>query len=419
MNETDVLVIGAGAVGVSTAYSLASRGHRVTVIDAGRIGEGSSYGNAGLIVPSHSVPIAGPGVITQGLSWLLNPESPFYVKPRLDLGIWIWLMHFALATRKSRVRAATKVLASLLTASRELYDEWLALDGMPDCSYERKGLAYAFRTSAALDEFRHELELLAEVGVHAQMLNGDELHEIAPTFRVDMAGGALFANDAHLNPSVFVPALATQAQTCGTMFRECVEALGFETDGHHIASVRTTAGVIRAGEVVLAAGAWSPGIVRDLRLRLPIEAGKGYSLTYRRNNRDLTLPLILGEARFAITPMGPLLRLAGTMELAGMDFKITQRRVHAIQRAAIEHFHGIEDLELIELWRGLRPCSPDGLPLIGRSHRWENLVVAAGHTQLGLSLGPVTGEIVTAIVEGRELPFDLSLVRPDRFSKFL
>ncbi len=419
MPDTDVIVIGAGSVGVSSAYALASRGRRVMVIDAGRIGEGSSYGNAGLVVPSHSVQVAAPGVITQSLGWLLDPESPFYVKPRLDPSIWMWLLRFALAARESRAQAATHVLAQLQQASRALYDEWTALDGMPDCSYERRGLIYAFRTAKALDNFKHELEMLAKADVHAQVLDSAELHERVPTFRIDMAGGALFAQDAHLNPYHFVPALADQARKRGATFHERVEALGYETAAGRIASVRTTAGDFQADQVVLAAGVWSPGVARDLGLRLPIEAGKGYSLTYRRPDRDLTLPLILGEARFAITPMGPLLRLAGTMELAGMDPRITQRRVNAIRRAAVEHFRGIEDLELVELWRGLRPCSPDGLPLLGRTRRWENLIIAAGHTQLGLSLGPVTGEIVATLAEGDDPSIDLALLRPDRFGRLL
>lgn len=418
IRDTDVLVIGAGAVGVSTAYALASRGQRVAVIDSGRIGEGSSYGNAGLIVPSHSVPIAAPGVISAGLRWLFDAESPFYVRPRLDPGIWIWLLRFALASREHRARLGTHILARLLLASRRLYDTWAALHDMPDCSYDRQGLIYAFRTPTGLDNFQHELDLLSGSDIQVQMLDGTELREVVPTFRIDMAGGALFPDDAHINPHLFVLGLATQAKIAGADFHESVEALGFETTGDRILVVHTTAGPIRVNQVVLAAGAWSPALVRELRLKLPIQAGKGYSLTYRRPDRDLTLPLVLGEARLAITPMGPLLRLAGTMELAGMDLTINRRRVRAIQRAANEHFRGVQDLELVELWRGLRPCSPDGLPLIGYSHRWKNLIIATGHTQIGLSLGPITGEIVATIANGDDPPFDLTPLRPDRFGRF-
>ena len=209
--------------------------------------------------------------------------------------------------------------------------------------------------------------------------------------------------------------LARQAERNGAVFFDNAEAIGFETSGRKITAVRTTRGDIHPNQVVLATGAWTPAVARDLDLRIPIEAAKGYSLTFRRPDPCPALPVILQEAKVAVTPMGPFLRFAGTLELAGMDFSINQRRVGAIRRAPPGYFEGMDDLELVEIWRGLRPCTPDGLPILGAGGKWENLILAAGHAMVGMSLGPVTGEIVAQLACGDTPNFDLELLAPERF----
>jgi D-amino-acid dehydrogenase len=193
------------------------------------------------------------------------------------------------------------------------------------------------------------------------------------------------------------------------------EAIGFRTSGDRITGVETTRGALATDTVVLAAGAWSPEVGRALGLRVPIQPAKGYSLTYRRPARGPAIPLLPAEGRFSVTPMGEFLRFGGTLELAGMNLSINRRRVEALRRKALECIEGTEDLELLEIWRGLRPCTPDGLPLVGRSRRFGNLVLAAGHAMVGMSLGPVTGKLVARLVAGAAPPADLGLLDPDRF----
>ena len=413
-DEPDVLVIGAGVVGVSAAYALAVRGRRVAVIDAGQIGAGSSYGNAGLIVPSHSLPFAVPGMIGQGLRWMFDPESPFYIRPRLDRALLSWLLRFRAAATDKRARRAVPVLGGLLRASREIYDEWASLAGT-ECAFETKGVLYLYRTAKGLAEGRHEIEMMAKAGLHPRILDETEIRELVPQIRPGMAGGIKFLEDAHLEPHSFVLGLARQAERNGAVFFDNAEAIGFETSGRKITAVRTTRGDIHPNQVVLATGAWTPAVARDLDLRIPIEAAKGYSLTFRRPDPCPALPVILQEAKVAVTPMGPFLRFAGTLELAGMDFSINQRRVGAIRRAPPGYFEGMDDLELVEIWRGLRPCTPDGLPILGAGGKWENLILAAGHAMVGMSLGPVTGEIVAQLACGDTPDFDLELLAPERF----
>lgn len=412
--EPEVLVIGAGVIGVAAAHSLGVRGRRVTVIDADTVGRGCSYGNAGLVVPSHSMPLATPGVLGQGLRWMLNPESPFYVRPRLDPALWSWLWRFRAASNEATARRAIPVLRDLLIAGRGCFDELTALEGM-ECDYRRDGNAWLFLTRKGLAAGYAEAELLREMGVESESLDGDGLRALAGLVRGDVLGGVRFRQDAHMDPFRFVTALADRARSLGVEFVERTECTGFETAGSRIRTVRTTRGDIHPESVVLATGSWSPQVARDLRLRLPIQPGKGYSLTFERPERCPEMPLMLMESKVAVTPFGKYLRLAGTLELVGMDFSISNRRVGAIRRAANRYLEGMEKMELVETWRGLRPCTPDGLPILGRSEKWENLILAAGHAMLGLSLGPVTGKIVARLVGGESPEFDLAPLRPERF----
>ena len=412
--EPDVLVIGAGVIGVSAAYALAARGRRVAVIDAGPIGAGSSYGNAGLIVPSHSMPLSVPGIIGQGLRWMLDPESPFYIRVRLDRALFSWLLKFRAAATEERARRAIPILGELLRASRALYDDWTASAEM-DCAFEDKGVLYLYRTSKALNEGRHEMELMAETGPQPRFLDEAEIRDLVPQVRPGMAGGVKFSEDAHLDPNAFVLGLARAAGRNGAAFFDGTEAIGFETAGRKITAVRTTRGDIHPNHVVLATGAWTPAVARDLDLKIPIQAAKGYSLTFRRPDPCPAIPVILQEAKVAVTPMGPHLRFAGTLELAGMDLSINSRRVDAMRRGPARYLEGMEDLELVEIWRGLRPCTPDGLPILGSGGNWENLIVAAGHAMIGMSLGPITGEIVAQLACGETPEIDLGPLAQERF----
>jgi D-amino-acid dehydrogenase len=414
--QTGVLIIGGGVIGVCAAYYLAERGQAVTLVEQGEIAAGSSYGNAGLIVPSHSIPLAAPGVLTKGLAWMLDPESPFYIRPRLDFDLMGWLLRFAWACRPEPMHRAIPVLRELGCASRALYDELAALEGL-DFGYERKGLLLVFKTEHGLEEGRREAELLQKAGVQSKLLNAAQVREMEPSLQPSVVGGIYFENDAHLNPAEFVRGLARWVERKGVRLKTATEVLGFETSEGRVIKVKTTRGDFQSEQVVLAAGAWSPRVAHRLRVRLPIQAAKGYSITVKRPSKTFpTIPLLLGESRVAVTPLGTLLRFAGTLELAGLDFTINQRRVAAIIRAAREYLTGLEEFETVEIWRGLRPCTPDGLPIIGRAPGYENLVVASGHATLGVSLGPITGKLVAELVCNEPPSVDLTLLRVERFA---
>ncbi len=417
--DEPVVVIGGGVVGVCAAYYLARAGAHVTLVERGEIAAGSSYGNAGLIVPSHAVPLAAPGVLWRGLTWMADPESPFYIKPRLDPALVSWLWKFRAHCTAAHVRHAVPVIRDLSHASLALFRELAAIPGF-DFGFRQDGVLMVFRTEAGLAGGRHEAELLETAGITAKVLDGAAARDLEPALAPGVAGGVYFPDDAHVTPDRFVRGLARIVAEMGVAVRTGTEVLGFVTSGRRVVAVETTRGAIPCGEVVLAAGSWSPGIGRALALRLPIQPAKGYSVTYEQPAGGPRLPMLLAEARFAVTPMrapaGDILRLGGTLELAGLDLSISRRRVEAIKRGARQYLALPGDLRLVEIWRGLRPCTPDGLPFVGRSRAWDNLIVATGHAMIGLSLGPVTGLLVAQLAAGENPLLDVVPLSPDRFS---
>jgi len=415
-NKTDILIIGGGVIGVCSAYYLAKRGRKVTLIEKEEIGAGSSYGNAGLIVPSDLVPLAAPGVLTQGLKWMLDAESPFYIKPRFDRELINWLWRFRAACKMGPMQKAVPVLRGLGRASAELYEILIAEEEL-ECEYQQAGGLTIFRTQQGLEKGQAELHLLEEHDIPVTVLDGDGVRKLEPAVNASVLGGILLPEDAHLDPALFLHALAKRVQELGVDLQTDTELLGFEISGRRVMTVKTTRGDFQPQQVVLAAGSWSAELARELRLKLPIQPAKGYSITVQRPKHCPRIPLHLGEARVAVTPMGPRLRFAGTLELAGFDLSINQRRVNAIMRAGGDYLEkeSMEELVLEEVWRGLRPCTPDGLPIIGRSAAPDNLVVAAGHATVGMSLGPITGELVAQLACEEEPSIDMSALSMERF----
>lgn len=409
-----VIVIGGGVIGVCSAYYLARKGWSVTLVEKGDICTGSSYGNAGLIVPSHCIPLAAPGVFRKAVKWMGDPESPFYIRPRLDSDLVAWLWKFRAACTERRVHQGMPIIRDLTYASLALFREFAAIDGF-GFGYRQGGLLGVFRTEEGHAEAAQEAQLLSQAGVPARILDAAATREVEPSLLPGIVGGVLFPDDAQLVPDAFVTGLARIVEKMGARILTSTEVLGFQTAGRRIGGVETTRGDLAAEHIVLAAGAWSPLLVRALGLTLPIQPAKGYSVTYRRRSNGPRIPLMLGEARVVVTPMAETLRFAGTLELAGFDLTINRRRVNAILNSAAKFVGDLDGHSVVEIWRGLRPCTPDGLPIIGRSERFANLILATGHGMLGVSLGPITGKLVAQLASGDEPMVDLALLKPERF----
>jgi D-amino-acid dehydrogenase len=413
-SQQDVVIIGGGVIGVCSAYYLAQKGIQATLIEKGEIASGCSYGNGGLIVPSHSVPLASPGTLGSGLRWLFDSESPFYLKPRFDMDLFSWLLRFALASRPTQMLRSVSIMRDLLFASRALYEELAETAGF-DFGFAGKGSLLVYLSREKLQHEMKEVHLLESFEIPLEVMDETRVHDLEPALLPQVAGGIYYPRDGHINPHRFVTGLAEKAQTLGAEIRTNSEVTGFESSRGKITRIRTTRGDLTPKQVVLATGSWSPEVARDLKLRIPIQAAKGYSVTIENPSVCPKIPLLFGEALVVANPLGDSLRLAGTLELAGMDFSINSRRVDAMRSASSRYLPGLDEARVIEIWRGLRPCTPDGLPIISRSNDFENLIVAAGHAMLGMSLGPVTGNLVSQLVDGQKTEVDVSPFRMERF----
>ena len=426
-----ILIVGGGVIGLCTAYYAARRGLRVTVLDrASADHEGCSYGNAGMIVPSHFVPLAAPGMVALGLKWMWNPESPFYIKPRLDADLFNWAWKFWRAANAGHVARSAPLLRDLSFASRacfeELDDTWrgssrreeAVTKGGSGFDLVKRGLLMLCQTQHALDDEAKFAVRANALGVPAQVLDAKQTTALDPGVRMDIAGAVYFPKDCHLTPQRFMAALKAQCAALGVKFLWQTDVAGFTQHGTRITSVKTLADEFEADEFVLCGGAWSPLVARELGLKLPMQAGKGYSLTLPQPRQLPTLCSIFTEARLAVTPMGSSLRIGGTMEIAGLNEEINPRRVQGIIKAVPKYFPDFtpEDFAGIAPWRGLRPCSPDGMPYVGRTAKFTNLSVATGHAMMGLSLGPITGKLMAEILSGEAPTINVSALSPDRYA---
>ena len=414
----NVVIIGAGAIGLSTAYHCARQGHHVTVVERnGAQRDGCSFGNAGMIVPSHFVPLAAPGMVRLGLKWMFNPRSPFYIKPRLDAELFDWAVKFWRASNAGHVRCSAPLLRDLNFASRALFEEFAAQPGC-DIGLTTRGLLMLCKAQHTLDDETKFAAHANQLGVPAEVLDARQVAKLDPGVTMDVAGAVYFPKDACFTPDRYLAALQSQCEKLGVHFRWNTEVTGLETERGSITAIDTLHGEFLADEAVLCGGSWSPSLVQLLGLKIPIQAGKGYSLTLPQPPELPQLCSIFTEARMAVTPMGSSLRFGGTMEMAGLNEDINPLRVQGIIRSVPKYFPRFtpEDFTGIQPWRGLRPCSPDGLPYLGRTAKFSNLILATGHAMMGMSLSPITGRIVSQLVSGEKPQFDLGLLSPDRYA---
>ena len=418
MENKHVIIVGAGIIGLCAAYYLNKKGCRVTVLDNTDGTDNCSFGNAGFFSPSHIVPLASPGIIHQGLRWMMRSDSPFYIKPKLDLDLLYWGMKFYKAANKKTVAEAVPVLHKLLMKSRQLIEEILN-EGSMDTGLNDRGLMIYCKTQHALDEEIAVAELAQKYGQQIEVLNVDQAKEINPDLQIDIQGAVLFKNDACFTPHIFMLRLKELLIENGVEINHNVQVDKLISKKSNIIEKIVADGKeLVADEYLLAAGVWTKNILKQVNLRLPMQPGKGYSFVLPSPKVTLVTSAILHEARVAVTPMKHGLRFSGTMEIDKMDLSINYKRVDGIVNAITKFFPQFtkEDFKDIPTWAGLRPCSPDGLPYIGRTKKYNNLLVATGHAMLGVSLAPVTGKLIAQLVAKEQPQMDLTLLDVDRYN---
>ncbi|WP_439629668.1 NAD(P)/FAD-dependent oxidoreductase [Gemmata sp.] len=410
-----VVVVGGGVVGACSAYYLAKAGFGVTVLDRAKFGAGCSHANCGYICPSHVLPLAVPGAITSTLKTLFQRNSPLKVRPGVVLANLGWFLGFARRCNRRDMLATGRAIQALLNSSRSLFDS-LIRDEKLECEYETKGLLFVFQTPKHFEHYRHTDELLArEFALPAKRFDSAELAALEPALKPGQAGGYLYQSDAHLRPDWLMSELRRVLTGLGVEFRENCEVKGFVKNGRAATAVRTKTGDVEADHVVVATGAWTPLLNTELGCRVPIQPGKGYSLTMPRPAVCPAYPLIFEEHRVAVTPFASGYRLGSTMEFAGYDDTMNRSRLSILTDAAKHYLRDPLAEPVQQEWWGWRPMTFDGLPVIDRSPRMGNVLIAAGHNMLGLSMATATGKLVSEMLGGGKTHVDATPYGLGRF----
>ena len=412
--KADVLIVGGGVIGLASAYELSKAGAKVVVIDKFEPGYGCSYGNAGWITPCFAMPLPMPGMLLKSFKWLLDPESPLYIKPELSPTLISWLLTFMASMTEKKMLRSVDALTQISIQSLKLYQELSASTDKP-FSFEQKGLFMVAQSDDGLKYARKEMELVSRNGIPGKLMLEDEARAFEPSLTKRIKGGVFFSQEAHAEPLQVTQTLAHEAQKLGAVILSKTEVIDFQLGAKGVLAARTTRGIFEADQFVLATGSWSHHLGQTLELKIPVLGGKGYAIITDPLGPNPLRPMMLVEKKVAVTPRNGTLRLAGTLELVNQDETFTTRRVEAIVRGAREFMNVPETIRYHEIWRGLRPCTPDGVPVIGRTARYPNLLLATGHQMLGLQSATGTGKLIADLALGKTPDVDPKPFRADRF----
>jgi D-amino-acid dehydrogenase len=390
-------------------------GWKITLIDRGALASGSSHANCGFVCPSHVLPLAEPGMVGQALRSLLKRNSPFAIKPRLDPALWTWLLRFARRCNERDMIEGGRGIQPLLLSSLELYRQ-LIRDEALDCEFEERGMLFAYRSREALEAYAGTDRIMAET-FHspARRFDPDELVAMEPALKTGLAGGWYYHDDAHLRPDKLMRSWHEVLARGGATTRAHCDFKGFESRDGRAVSARTAQGELAADVFVVATGAWTPMVNEQLGCRIPIQPGKGYSLTMPRPSLCPRIPMIFPETRVAVTPFQSGYRLGSTMEFAGYDESIRPARLQLLKDGAAPYLREPYCDPVEETWYGWRPMTYDSLPIIDRTPRYDNVYISAGHNMLGLSMAPATGKLTAEIVNGTTPHIDPKPYRVGRF----
>jgi D-amino-acid dehydrogenase len=415
-NKGKVVIIGGGIIGLSSAYYLMKDGWQVTLLDKGDFNDNCSLGNAGMIVPSHFIPLAAPGMVAKGIRWMFDSRSPFYVKPTLDFSLISWGLKFMKSATKAHVDRSVPHLLDYHLWSRQLYQELAGEEGF-GFGLDQKGILMLYKTAKTGEEELHIAQTARKLGLEVDDLSGEQVQALEPDIKLDVAGAVHYRSDAYLYPKALINQLRRWVKGNGGDILPHCEVTGFEILAGQISSVRAGDKSFDGDLFVMTGGAWLPQLARLAGLSIPVMPGKGYSFMEPNDDRVISHPALLIEARVAVTPMNGQVRFGGTMELASVNEQVNLKRVGGIVNAIPQYYPELKVPlpEIQNVWHGFRPCSPDGLPYLGYSKRLPNLIVAGGHGMMGVSLGPATGQTVSELAARKVTTIDIRQYDPERY----
>jgi len=413
--HSGVLIIGGGVIGLASAYYLAKAGQKVRLLEQDTAGAGASHGNCGLIVTSHLIPLCAPGTIRHEIQRWLQGRSPLYIKLAPDKQRFWWLLNFARKCNHNHLTHAIKAREQILTHSRALYAD-LFQDEKIECDWAEKGVLMIFKSRSAMQTYGKTNAFLKPYGHDAVAVIGDELYRLEPALRKGMYGAWYHKTDAHLRPDKLMQAWQRVLTAQGVAVEENCRLESLIAGEGHIQEAQTDSGTYTADTYVLATGAWTPQLTRQLKLNLPVQPGKGYSLTMTRPSTCPQLPCYFHERSVVATPWENGFRLGGTMEFSGFNSDILARRIQNLTTAAAEYLKTPPADPVMEEWVGMRPMVYDDLPIIDRAPDHHNLVVATGHGMSGISMATSTGKLVAEMVTGRRPHIDPAAFGIRRFN---
>lgn len=416
MKNKSVIIVGGGVNGLCAAYFLQKENFDVTVIDRGTIDNNCSFGNMGYLSPSHFVPLASPGIVAEGLSYMLNSKSPFYMKPRLDFGFIKWALTFFRSSNQQTVDKNAGPLVDLLKLSRRLMDD-INADLGNTFEMESNGCMMMCFSKETFEKEVKVAERAKKFDLKTIVLNRKELQEYEPDVELNIHGGVLFTDDAHIHPGKFMQTLKKVLSERGVQFQLNTEVTGFRKHNSAVEAVLTNQGDFSADYYLLSPGSWLGEVSKQLGTKLMIEGGKGYSTTYDYIEKNIRYPAILVDGRCAMTPWKHTLRIGGTMELSGLNDRVLVKRMQGIFDSVRKFYPGLKiDFPPVErIWTGLRPVSPDGLPYIGDYDHYTNVKVAGGNAMLGISEGAGTGKLISEMIAGKPTSIGLASFDVNRF----
>ena len=414
-NRDSVVVVGGGIIGIACAHYLRNVGFAVTVIDKEAVGGACSHANCGYICPSHVSPLTEPGAVGLAMKSLFDSDSPFRVKPTLNPKLLSWMWQFARRCNHQQVLDVGKHLKSILDASMREYQR-LIPELELDCEWKNDGLLYVFQSGSAMNAFGENARVMREhFGVTYDWIDGTKLSDFDPGLRTGLAGAFHYPGDTSVRPDLMNRHWVERLRGNGVEFIENCQLDSVWTSKSQIDAISTSQGDITAGHYVFAIGAWSKHWSKKLRCELPVQPGKGYSVTMSRPRSSPRYPMLFPEHKIGVSPFENGLRLGSMMEFVGFDKTIPPRRIQQLRDSARPYLVASVDGEAQETWFGWRPMTWDSLPIIGQTGSLSNAYLATGHNMLGLSMAPSTGKLVTELMTGQLPHIDPSPFRPDRF----
>jgi D-amino-acid dehydrogenase len=412
--HSDVLIAGGGIIGLASAYYLAKAGKRVRLLEQDKIGAGASSGNCGLIFTSHLIPLCAPGVIRQEIKRMFRRNSPLYIKFAPDIKRFLWLLNFAKKCNSKHMAYAIGAREKILLHSKLLFEKLFRQEQLA-CDWEARGVLLVFKTQIEMQKYGQTNDQLKPFGMDAVPLVGDELFNLEPALRKDIYGAWFHKTDSHLRPDKLLPAWKAVLLKMGIAVEENCRLEDLVFENRRIVKTETTGGDYTADDYVLATGAWTPQITHRLKLNVPVQPGKGYSITMARPAACPEIPCYFYEKSVVATPWKSGFRLGGTMEFSGFNSDIVAHRINNLASVAREYLKDPIEGPVVEEWVGMRPMIYDDLPIIDRAANLRNLVLATGHGMSGISMATSTGKLVAEIIAGRKPHIDPTAFRMNRF----